>query len=42
MRSSARSFIRKKSTIIDLDELEKIIKARRKELSELESIGNIE
>ncbi|MCH4008017.1 hypothetical protein [Companilactobacillus sp.] len=33
MRSSARSFIRKKSTLEDLDELEKIIKSRRTELS---------
>lgn len=32
MRSSARSFIRKKSTLDDLKELQKIIDNRRKEL----------
>ncbi|KRN97499.1 hypothetical protein [Companilactobacillus kimchiensis] len=32
MRSSARSFIRKKSTLDDLKELEDIITNRRKEL----------
>ncbi|GEO78274.1 hypothetical protein FD29_GL000845 [Companilactobacillus mindensis DSM 14500] len=32
MRSSARSFIRKKSTLDDLQELEDIINNRRKEL----------
>jgi len=32
MRSSARSFIRKKSTLDDLEELESIITNRRKEL----------
>ncbi len=34
MRSSARSFIRKKSTLTDLDELEKLIQTRRNEISE--------
>jgi len=34
MRSSARSFIRKKSTLDDLEELEAIITDRRKELVE--------
>lgn len=34
MRSSARSFIRKKSTLDDLEELETIITNRRKELVE--------
>ncbi|MQS75032.1 hypothetical protein [Companilactobacillus halodurans] len=33
MRSSARSFIRKKSTLDDLIELQNIIEDRRKELS---------
>lgn len=33
-RSSARSFIRNKATLEDLDELEKLIKIRRNELSE--------
>lgn len=32
MRSSARSFIRNKSTVSDLEELEMIIKNRRAEL----------
>lgn len=32
MRSSARSFIRKKSTLDDLKELQNIIEDRRKEL----------
>ncbi|MFD1417199.1 hypothetical protein [Companilactobacillus keshanensis] len=32
MRSSARSFIRKKSTLDDLKELEQIINNRKKEL----------
>lgn len=36
MRSSARSFIRKKSTLDDLKELETIIDNRRKELVEPE------
>ncbi|WCG36497.1 hypothetical protein [Companilactobacillus farciminis] len=34
MRSSARSFIRKKSTLEDLEELQNIIENRRKELVE--------
>ncbi|KRK63768.1 hypothetical protein FC72_GL001169 [Companilactobacillus tucceti DSM 20183] len=34
MRSSARSFIRKKSTLDDLDGLEEIIRKRREELKE--------
>ncbi|WP_334328461.1 hypothetical protein [Companilactobacillus sp. HBUAS59699] len=33
MRSSARSFIRNKSTTEDLEELEKIINSRRSELN---------
>lgn len=33
MRSSARSFIRKKSTIDDLEELQEIIDGRKKELA---------
>ena len=33
-RSKARSFIRKKSTLEDLAELEELIKIRREELSE--------
>lgn len=34
MRSSARSFIRKKSILEDLEELQNIIENRRKELVE--------
>lgn len=34
MRSSAKSFIRKKSTLDDLDGLEEIIRKRREELKE--------
>ncbi|HIY92783.1 hypothetical protein [Companilactobacillus sp. HBUAS56275] len=34
MRSSARSFIRKKSTLEDLEELQDIIEGRRKELAQ--------
>jgi len=34
MRSSARSFIRKKSTADDLKELQEIIENRRKELTQ--------
>ena len=34
MRSSARSFIRKKSTLDDLEELQNIIENRRRELIE--------